>query len=161
MVTYERLATGEIRVLKILNAADLHNDGIIECELRRAQLGDVCRRNDTIVADSFQHGDVWAELHGSRYNYATLFSSKSWDSATKQYRRIELQNYHRYRGSVQCTPQKAGLSKRYLALSYVWGLSTSKKQVLINGCPQAVTDNLFEALARLRKSAAVHDGLEI
>jgi len=161
MATYERLAKGEIRVLKILNTADTDSDGTIRCALRHVQLEEVSACNETIDADALQHGHVWAELRGSQYNYAALFSNKSCDSTIKQYRRTQLQSFHRHRESVQWVPQRADLSKRYLALSYVWGLCTSGKHVFINGCPHAVTDNLFAALERLQKSAAVHDGLEI
>ena len=43
----------------------------------------------------------------------------------------------------------------YHALSYVWGEPISNREIFINQAPVAVTENLFRALRRIRKSDAV------
>ncbi|KAL1877414.1 hypothetical protein Daus18300_002398 [Diaporthe australafricana] len=45
----------------------------------------------------------------------------------------------------------------YISLSYVWGDSSDKKEIFVNGESFTVTQNLFEALAELRQSFEIRE----
>jgi hypothetical protein len=51
----------------------------------------------------------------------------------------------------------------YVALSYVWGDSSpsAQRQIYVNGCPIAVTQNLKTALQQLRKHYRIRQGFRI
>lgn len=56
---------------------------------------------------------------------------------------IECEIFETYLHQVEGVP--------YEALSYVWGASQSADVICLNGCPFGVTENLYEALAHLRR----------
>jgi hypothetical protein len=56
---------------------------------------------------------------------------------------------------ITLSQYKKDLIKYYTALSYVWGLSTEQRHIVINGCSFYVTPNLDSALRHIRDDEGI------
>ncbi|KAL7964967.1 heterokaryon incompatibility domain-containing protein [Trichoderma sp. SZMC 28014] len=73
-------------------------------------------------------------------------------SARSEIRILEVSPAQSASDSIICHLQTVSLldQPEYEALSYVWGTSSSSRQIFLNGNKITVTDNLFDALTYLR-----------
>src|ERR1700761_9437031 len=66
---------------------------------------------------------------------------------------LDLQPSVRLDGQLKGTLRVASIdeTEKYEALSYTWGQSSENRTIQLNGCTLRITDNLYNALRRLRR----------
>ncbi|KAK0744594.1 heterokaryon incompatibility protein-domain-containing protein [Apiosordaria backusii] len=63
---------------------------------------------------------------------------------------------------VECTLSERSMAecqKRYVALSYTWGNPIARRQIIVNGKPAFITENLYDALTHILRLEGLLAGL--
>ncbi|KAF2826945.1 HET-domain-containing protein, partial [Ophiobolus disseminans] len=80
------------------------------------------------------------------------FHHEPLDHTTKAIRLVEILPDLSPELLIQCTMRYATVNVLYICLSYRWGAPSPNQQVLVNGKPHIVRQNLFDFLNMIRKT---------
>ncbi|PQE08917.1 heterokaryon incompatibility protein [Rutstroemia sp. NJR-2017a WRK4] len=185
MVEYRKLQQNQIRVIKLLTEEDdpRFRNGPVHCELEYTDKKELTKGFNRCwpapiveeieiqprVRGRADSNALWSEYHIKRFRsdyQDELTSSKPFHAShTVSASLSTLNNCIR---APSMGSEDYGLPWRYswgdyVALSYVWGDSSpsAQRQIYVNGCPFAVTQNLEAALQQLRKHYRIKQGFRI
>lgn len=152
---YQPLGADEIRVLCLEpgSLSDPDHSAMISCQMRSVKLKSI-GISPTFVDNETAAEREWRSHDQTSYDYTSLFKPRRglFDRTLKGYIKSLRDAQDIPKNYVASNGEVAHLSDRYVALSYVWGSSTDKKTILVNGMEMQVTQNLHIALLQLRKS---------
>jgi hypothetical protein len=141
--------------------------GVFErCKLRKSDCSDRFRsRGHTSMVETWRPSHV-ARLCDSGFYLASMINrveimDEQSTNAALSYRALQGTEIRLIKfgpsnsdadGSLTCSLEHVALdsSPVYFALSYVWGRSSIRPQIIVDGCSVSITASLFSALSRLR-----------
>ena len=136
----------EVRLLTIISASEASD--MVHCRLETVSLLSYCAEYRDYLNSALQgvsKRKLQADWHRSR-STEEISAGPNQDASSG------------YAPSTPCYRYKWG---DYAALSYAWGSSEKKHQIIVNARPTYVTENLEAALRALSESSSFEDGFKI